>query len=384
MPLIVNVLPTLQGGGAERVAVNLANDWKSRGFRVDFALMVKRGEFLSSVSPSIDIEDLGAARVRDVPLSLYSYFRRRKPDITLVHMWPLTSVAVLAWHLAGRPGKLFLCEHVGLIHHVERDLSTPLGIAKLVLRLSHRFASGIVTVSKGAAVDLAQLAGLSVDKIRVIHNPVVSPALEPRPETTSSQQLRHLWRGSFKYHLISVGALKRQKNHQLLLEAFANVCERLDAGLVILGEGSERNSLEALIASLGITERVWLAGFHPDPTPWLLAADLFVLSSDFEGFANVVAEALASGTPVVSTACPHGPADILQNGRHGLLVPVGDRVTLATGIREALNRSWDSAALQQRALDFSVPKQSEKYLKFFGLGTFLDPVVEKHGRQHEG
>lgn len=384
MTILCNILPSLQGGGAERVAVNLANDWKSRGFRVDFALMEKRGEFLSSVSAGIRVHDLNAARVRDVPWRLYLYFRMRKPDVTLVHMWPLTSVAVLAWVLAGRPGKLFVCEHVGLTDHVKRDLSIPLGIAEFALRVSHHFASGVVAVSKGAAVDLSELARLSVDRIHVIHNPVVSPALEPRLRKTSSQQLRHFWGGNFRYHLITVGTLKRQKNHHLLLEVFAIVCEKLDAGLVILGDGAERSSLEALIASLGITERVRLAGFYLDPTPWLRAADLFVLSSDFEGFANVVAEALACGTPVVSTACPHGPDEILQNGKYGVLVPVGDRVALVNGIHEALNRTWDSAALQQRALDFSVPKQSENYLKFFGLDTFFDPDMQKHSRQVKG
>jgi glycosyltransferase involved in cell wall biosynthesis len=384
MPRIVNVLPSLQGGGAERVAVNLANDWKSRGFEVDFALMAKQGEFLSSVSAGIGMHDLGAARVRDVPWRLYLCFRKKKPDITLVHMWPLTSVAVLAWLLAGRPGKLFLCEHVGLTDHVQRDLSTPLGFVKFVLRLSHRLASGVVAVSKGAAVDLAQLTGVPIENIQIIHNPVVSQQLEPRPSRAESQQRYQLWGGTFKYYLITVGTLKKQKNHQLFLESFAHVCDELDAGLVILGEGSERASLEALIMKFGLNERVRLAGFHPDPTPWLRAADLFVLSSDFEGFANVVAESLACGTPVVSTACPHGPDEILQNGKHGVLVPVGDRVALANGIREALGRSWDPAALQQRALDFSIPKKSAEYLKLFGLDTFFDPVAQKQASHSKG
>lgn len=369
MPLILQVLPNLQGGGAERVAINLGNDWLNRGFDVEFALMSRTGEFLPLVSGGITIHDMRAPRIRDVFLRLYSYLRNKRPDVTLVHMWPLTSVGVFAWLLAGRPGKLFVCEHVGLTNHVERDLKISLGIVKFSLCFTHRFASGVVGVSQGAAADLAKFAALPYDKIAVIHNPIVTPTLASRPVRAAAVDLERLWGGCFKHYLVSVGTLKKQKNHKLLLEAFSDVCGELDAGLVILGEGGERVALEQQITHLGLNHRVFLSGFHPNPTPWLQAANLFVLSSDFEGFANVLAESLACGLPVLSTNCPHGPEEILSGGRYGILVPVGDRVALANGIRSGLSRPWDSKTLQHRALDFSIPKKSLEYLTLFGFPT---------------
>ena len=152
-----------------------------------------------------------------------------------------------------------------------------------------------------------------------------------------------------------------------MLRAFASVAHELDAGLVIIGEGTERKNLEKTIAILNLTQRVFLLGFKDDPTPWFRVSDLFVLSSNFEGFGNVIVEALGCGTPVVSTDCPHGPREILDHGRFGILVPVGDSVSLASGIRKAFSKTWDSVQLQNRASDFSISKQSSEYLSLFGL-----------------
>lgn len=362
------VLPSLQGGGAERVAVNLANDWLSRGYEVEIVLMELRGELLSALAPGICIHHLGVSRFRHAPQKLFAYFRDRKPEVTLVHMWPLTSVAVLAWVFAGLPGQLFLSEHTFLTNHVRQDLSTPLALVKACLRLTYRHASGVICVSQGVATDLANLARLPDASIQVIYNPVVALDMA-RPAPVESAQRDYLWGGSFSHAFISIGSLKKSKNFPLLLNAFAEVAEELDAGLVILGEGDQRSVLERQIKDLNLDRRVRLIGFEPNPDPWLRAADLFVLSSDFEGFGNVIAEALGAGTPVVSTACPHGPEEILEQGLHGILVPVGDCSALASGIRRATLHQWDSAALQRRALDFSIPNQSEAYLKFFGLIT---------------
>jgi glycosyltransferase involved in cell wall biosynthesis len=363
---ITCILPNLQGGGAERVAVNLANDWAGRGHAIQFALMEQRGQFLSALSHGISVHSLQALRFRQVPQRLIAYLRERQPDITLAHMWPLTSVAALAWRMAGSPGRLVLCEHTSLTNHVRRDLSTPLPVVKASLRFSHRLASELVAVSYGAAADLARLTGVSERAIRVIHNPVVPAQLQSRQPPDYAERKR-LWQGVFSCTIISVGILKSSKNLLQLLDAFSELAEELDAGLVILGEGAQRSVLEKRIVELGLQQRVRMPGFVVNTDPWLRAADLFVLSSEYEGFGNVVVEALAAGTPVVSTACPYGPDEILEQGRHGVLVPVGERAALAQGIRSALGHSWDAAALQRRALDFSIPRQASAYLELFGV-----------------
>jgi len=363
--VIVQILPNLAGGGAECVAINLSNSWASSGHQVEFLLMERQGEFLEKVKQNIPIHSLDCNRFRQLPLRLSLFLRERQPDVALVYMWPLTSVAVLAWRLAGKPGQLFVCEHTSLSEHVKRDLSMPLPMVQLALRLSHRCATGVVAVSTGAAKDLAQLAGLPAQRVAVIHNPVVSPDLLALHLPPDPQIRNKLWQGQFRTHLLSVGSLKSVKNYCLLLQAFAKVSGELDAGLVILGEGGLRALLEQGVHDLGLQGRVLMPGFHADPTRWYQTADLFVLSSDYEGLPTVLIEALACGTPVVSTACPHGPAEILEHGRYGELVPVGDADALADGIRRAVIRPWDREALQRRALDFSIPRQAQAYLDLF-------------------
>jgi glycosyltransferase involved in cell wall biosynthesis len=360
-------LPSLQGGGAERAAVNLANWWVINGYAVEIVLMERRGEFLNAVSPAIDIVGLDCKRFRQLPAALAAYFKRQRPDVALAFMWPLTSIAVLAWLIAGRPGKLFLSEQVGLTDHVRRDLNTPLGIVRTILKFTHRRANGLIACSRGAADDLAHLAALRPETVHAIHNPVVEANPQRIDFLHDASCREQLWQGQFRVHVVTVGTMKAQKNHRLLLQAFSQVAIQLDASLVILGEGGLRSTLEKEVQELGLQGRVVMPGFRADPTPWYQAADLFVLSSDFEGFANVVAEALACGTPVVSTDCPHGPAEILEYGRYGYLVPVGDAKALAAGICGAVCRAWDRTALQRRALDFSIPRQAQAYLDLFNL-----------------
>jgi glycosyltransferase involved in cell wall biosynthesis len=367
MSLITQVLPNLTGGGAERVAVNLGNYWASRGHDVEIVLMHPSGVFLNAVSPGVKVIDLKAERIRRAPGALQRYLLSRQPDITLAHMWPLTSAAWLAWVLARKPGKLFLCEHIGLSDHIRRDLDVKPALARAIVSLTHSRASGVIAVSLGAAADLAAFGRMPNHRVSTIHNPVADPrqAIRARESTPSDG-----FGGTgqrFRTRIVSVGTLKPQKNHSLLLKAFSLIAEELDASLVILGEGSERAPLEQQVEDLGLQDRVELPGFHQDPVPWLESADLFVLSSDYEGFANVIVEALACGTPVVSTDCSYGPAEILSKGKYGVLVPVGDAHHLADGMRQALLRRWNPQELKHRALDFAIPKQGDEYLKVFGL-----------------
>jgi len=361
---IFQLLPNLNGGGAERVAVNLANHWATLGYDSNVVLMQNRGPLSSFLLPTVSVHDLRIPRIRNLAYRLIRFFQVKRPDITLVHMWPITSVAILSWRLAGSPGKLFVCEHVGITHHVKADLALPLCIARSVLRLTHPRASGVIAVSKGAANDLARLADMRESSISVIHNPIAKLPLESRVEINTATK-QQLWRGKFSRHLLSVGTLKSQKNPLLLLDAFSRIANAIDAGLVILGDGPERLKLVRRIIELGLCNRVSLWGFNSNPMPWMNAADLFVLSSDFEGFANVLVESLSVGTPVVSTRCPYGPDEIIDHGVHGLLVPTRDSEGLSSAILEALNRHWDPELLQLRAKEFCIAKQADCYLKLF-------------------
>lgn len=356
------VLPNLRGGGAERLAIYLANHWAVQGHSVEFVLMQREGELLSLLSPAIRIVSLDAERIKWSILPLSQYLNRNQPAVVWVGMWPLTSAAVIAWLLAGRPGKIFLTDHNQLSISCIRELQISPWFLNGIMRATYPFATGITAVSKGVGEDICRLGGFDSKRVKVIYNPAATGTSVHREPL---EERERLWGRGFDHHLLTVGSFKAQKNHELLIRAFAQLPASLNAKLTILGEGDLRPVLEKLIADLGLQGRVDLPGFSVDPYPWYRTADLFVLSSDWEGFGNVIVEALECGVPVVSTDCPSGPAEILENGRYGRLAPVGDVDTLATAMLASLADTHDRDALIRRAKDFSVEKIADEYLNYF-------------------
>lgn len=355
------VLPDLRGGGAERLHVYLANDWIKRGYSVEIVLMRKRGELLSLLSPEVTLVDLGVDRIRYLTRPLRNHLRQSRSDVVLSAMWPLTSATVIAWLLSGRHGRLILSDHNQLSVSCLRELKISPLFLKTLMRATYPFATGIVAVSQGVKEDLCRLGGFRDTQIKVIYNPAAT-GISPHREVSAVGD--QLWGAGFKHHILSVGTLKVQKDHETLIRAFARLPSDLNAKLTILGEGPLRPRLENLITELGLNERVSMPGFATDPYPWFRSADLFVLSSQWEGFGNVIVEALECGVPVVSTDCPSGPAEILENGRYGKLVPVNDADALAAAMSASLAESHDREKLMNRAKAFSVRNISDEYLDY--------------------
>ena len=357
--MISILLPDLRGGGVERIRIVLAHEFARAGHEVEFVLMQARGELLEEARASFSVVDLATPRARSLPLALARYLRQRRPDALLAAMWPLTATAPLALRLSGHRCKVLVSEHAilsaqyrdwGRFHRLFLRLSTSVGYRSVDYRIG---------VSAGVAADMAALSGIRKDSFEVVYNPVPPRAV---PEEAALDIADRLWSGSRGARILTVGTMKAVKNHQLLLRAFARL-DRPDARLMFVGDGPGRNGLMALAQDLCIANQVIFAGFRPDPTPFYKTADLFVLSSDYEGFGNVIVEALACGTPVVSTDCPSGPAEILVNGKYGRLVPVGDAEKLAKGIEEALQASHDTDALISRAAEVSPSIAAQSYLK---------------------
>lgn len=356
------LIPDLRGGGAERVMIDLAREFARAGYKVEFVLMQATGDFLTEAQRDFAVFDLATPRARNVALALAHYLRQRRPDALIVAMWPLTVIAPLAARIAGFRGKVLVSEHGMLSHQY-----TPWGaLHRLMLRLStslgYRLASARVGVSQGTCADMAALSRMAPNCFTPIHNPVC-PAVWPAPDDLTAAHA--LW-GTDGPRILTVGNLKPVKNHPLLLRAFAKM-ERTDARLMLLGQGRNESALWALASDLGIVDRVIFAGFHPNPAHFYSTADLFVLSSDHEGFGNVLVEALSFGLPVVSTDCPSGPAEILQGGRFGRLVPIGDASALARAMNTALAAPVDREALISRAADFAPEIAARKYLDVLGL-----------------
>lgn len=360
--LISIILPNLRGGGVERLHILLADEFIRRGYEVDFVLFRAEGELLSEVPISARVVDLQAKRLRTVFWPLVRYLRRSCPAATLASMWPVTGLAALANAVSGVNSRVIVSEHNALSQTPayrgwSRRLHRTFG------KSIYGLCDGVVSVSEGVRQDVIAGTGLAGDQISVIYNPVRQVM---RSASLADPDIVAWWRGG-SAKLIAIGSFKPQKDFSNLLQAFARVLQTNDARLLILGEGPLRDELEALIVALGLSDRVQMPGFVSDPYPYLAQADLFVLSSAWEGLGNVILEALVCGTPVVSTDCPSGPAEILENGRYGHLVPVGDAEALAHTITKALTASHDRDLLRRRGSEFSVERAAEQYL------ALLDP-----------
>jgi glycosyltransferase involved in cell wall biosynthesis len=361
--MISIVLPDLRGGGAERVMLDLAREFSRLGHTVEFALMQRVGEFLPEAEREFRVFDLSVSRTRLLPLPISRYIRARNPESVISNMWPLTSASVLGRALSLRRCKLLLVEHNtlsqqysswGKVHRLQMALS---------MAATYRFADNVAAVSRGSAIDTARLARLSVDDVSVLHNPIPR---RPMPDPEARAMADRLWVAPPGRRILTVGSLKDQKNHRLLFRAFADLGHP-EAKLMVVGQGENERPLRALASQLGISNQVIFAGFHPDPSPFYSTADLFALSSDYEGFGNVIVEALSFGLPVVSTECPSGPEEILQNGRFGRLVPVGDAQALTNALKAALLSPIDSAAQKARAADFVPAIAARRYLDILGI-----------------
>lgn len=356
-PMSISVLlPDLRPGGAERMHVQLAEQWLKPGYRVEFVLLRKIGELLASLPSGATVTALDADRMRDALRPLVRYLRKVQPDVLLAAMWPLSVLAPFAARAAGYCGRVVVSEHSPLsLAYADRGYAHRLAM-RGSMRMAYPLADACIAVSAGVADDLSTLSGLPRSRFEVIQNPAARCAgveFLPRPVVLE---------GVAVPLILAVGTLKKVKRHDLLIDAFSRMPAELGATLCILGEGQERETLERQVAARGLSGRVLLPGYAADTAPWYAHADLFVLSSDYEGFGNVIVEAMEYGLPIVSTDCPAGPAEILCGGEYGRLVPVGNAAALAQAMIAALDEPCDREALKARARVFSVDRIAERYL----------------------
>ncbi len=385
---IAFLLDNLRGGGAERVVLSLAAGFAARDYAVDLLVCELRGELRGRLPAGVNVVQLtarssltgfcaalaggGAARpllgfavrARKLPGNLAflravaDYLRTRRPDVLFSALPKANVLAVLARRLAGDTGtRVFVGVHNALSERAARGRASGRGQLRNMLpllRACYAAADGVIAVSRGVAEDTVALLDLPPARLRVIYNPVsVDAATGAAPD--------HPWFAAPGPPVVlAIGRLVPQKNFHLLLRAIALVRERREVRLMILGgddadpaQAACRISLEELAAALHMADALAMPGFRPNTQDYLGAADLFVLSSNYEGFGLVLVEALLAGCPVVSTDCPGGPAEILEGGRYGRLVPVNDAEALAAAIVEALGEEPDRAALRARAADFA-------------------------------
>jgi glycosyltransferase involved in cell wall biosynthesis len=356
-------MPSFRGGGAERVMTTLALALADRGIGVDLVVAQGDGPNAPVATEGIRVFDLKAPRVLRAATGLVRYLRRETPDTLLSALPHANVVAVWARFLAGTRTRTVLSEHTTASLSASNAALLRARALPFFMRMTYPRADGIVAVSEGVADDLASLVGIDRSRITRIYNPVVTPQLA----ILAAKPLSHHWFAPAQHPVVlGVGRLTAAKGFETLIRAFATVRRHRPVRLVILGEGSERRNLLTLAMQLGVEEDVSLPGFVDNPYQYMRRAAVFVLSSRWEGFGNALVEAMACGTPVVSTDCPHGPREILEGGRHGTLAAVGDHAALARAIVARLDNPGNSTAIQ-RAGSFGIEGAIDDYRAVLAL-----------------
>jgi glycosyltransferase involved in cell wall biosynthesis len=391
------LLDNLTGGGAEKVILNLASGFTKLGHPVDILVCKMEGVLCNSIPAGVNLVPLKASSpnlgflcaIRADPAgfrAIAGMFPKRKPfgfipsiaahlkanrPAVLVSALPKSNInAVLAKYYSGVSTRVVVGAHINMSTQDAECYSS--GKSKLrymrpLMQRCYRRADAVVAVSKGVAEDIAKYLSLDQDNVTTIYNPIDTKQIE----ALSYESLNHPWFDAGTVPLIlGMGRFVAQKDFPFLLRAFAKLRENRQARLVLMGgdessaeQREHKQELSRLAIQLGVQEDFDMPGFKVNPYPFLRKASVFVLSSRYEGFGNVLVEALLCGCPVVSTNCPSGPAEILADGKYGMLVPVGDGSRLADAICGMLDNPQDKAVLRARGEEYSIENAVERYRK---------------------
>lgn len=361
---IIFFLAHLDSGGAERMMVNLANAMFAKGYMVEIVLVQKRGPLISKVNNSIKIVDLGCRRMLTAMPAVVRYLRNEKPE-RLISTLSYTDITILmARKLAKTRTKIVVRLAVALSKSFVQKL-TNIRITKRLAPFIYPWADEFIAVAKGVEEDFRKVIPVQKSrKIHVIYNPVINDALY----TQAAQPVDHPWLQNKKHTVIlCVGRLWKQKDFPTMIRAMQQIAQKnKNARLLILGEGPERKNLEQLISQLNLEDYVAMPGYVSNPYAYMSKADIFVLCSLYEGLPNALIEAMACGCHLVSTDCESGPAEILDFGKYGYLIPVGDSLALAQAVEETIHgktKQIEKSWLEQ----FSVDHVTDKYLEVLGI-----------------
>jgi len=371
-PRIAFYIPSFERGGVERLIINISDKLIERGASVD-VLVYRYGSFIEQLPEGVDVRDIStresidrigkalfpiqiASGIMSIP-GYVSYLRAYNPDL-------LISLQVSPFALVG----VALSRTDPMI--VIRESNTPsvatatsdilLGkLSPYAKRFTYARADRVVTVSEGAKEDVIDWLGLDPDQVITVYNPTNND----RIKSLAEEPIDHPWYGGNDPVVTSVGRFYNQKDFETLLKAFAIVREHVSARLVIVGDGANRSRLENLTREINLDDVVDFVGYQDNPYKYMAGADLFVLSSNYEGLPNALIEALCVGTPAVATDCPSGPAEILLDGTGGWLVPVGAQQEMADAIVEALKKpdlSESKLETAREGLDRFTPERAAR------------------------
>ncbi|WP_240481031.1 glycosyltransferase [Ectothiorhodospira sp. BSL-9] len=340
--------------------------WVSLGLRVEVVTFRDGCQFYpDEMLGRVSHVHLGTRHKWASIAALWRYLRVRQPRVILSAAHIANLVSIGTCRLPGVRTRCFLS--VGNAYGTS-DKNAPGQRARKFAQIREHYpkAQGIIAVSQGVKEDLQDRVGLDNVGIRVIYNGTLTPQLLRDAESP----VNHPWLKHKTVPVVmSAGRLARQKDFPSLIRAFRGVRDQQAARLVILGEGGQRGELEALIGSLGLTEDVALPGHVDNPLSWVARSDAFVLSSLWEGIPNALIEALALGVPLVATDCPGGSAEVLGNGRHGVLVEPGSIEGLKHAMLRALGGKTPGYDPVEAGAPFRAEHAARQYLDAFGISA---------------
>ncbi len=350
--------------------LNLAEGFCERGFEVDIVAPQVKGEFQGHVPKKTRVVNLQAGRVLTSLPRLVRYLRRERPAAVLTAMEHSSVIAIWARAIARVPTAIIATVHTNLSEVVKHAPSLKVRLVPLACRCFLHRADAIVAVSEGVASDLIEHAPKCRARIKVIYNPIISSSIVSQEK----QVVDHAWfEPGQRPVILGAGRLAPQKDFATLIRAFALVRKQRPARLLILGEGEERQRLETLAVELGIGQDVSLPGYEENPHKYMSRAALFVLSSAWEGFGNVLVEALAAGAPVLATDCKDGPREILERVAQGRLVRVGDADAMAREMLALLDQKPEPASAAALRI-FTMDYVADEYVTMLRL--LLQPNFE--------
>ncbi len=361
---VLFIIPSLVGGGAERMFVHLINHFDKDKYDIFLVLFENKLDYKKDLFFPVKIVCLSKKGRWDffkLILKLRKLMCDYKPAVVISSLHYTNIVTVLASMFMKRKFRVILCEQ----NYPRKYLpEVRLGYLKRwLMKLTYRKADGIVAVSKSIKRVLQHDFNVESEKTRTIYNSISLEAIREK----SQEEIEHpFFKDKNAEVIISAGRLVEQKRFDRLLIGFSLVREKQDSVfLIILGKGELRKELESLAAKLKVSKWIDFVGFKSNPFAWISKADIFVLSSNYEGLPMVLLEAMACGTPVISTDCPSGPKEIITNGKNGILVPPADEEALARAMltllkNESLRKKLSEEGIK-RAEDFRMEKILPQY-----------------------
>lgn len=352
-------MPSFAGGGAENALARLANFWVAEGRSVRFLVNAATGPVAARVAPGVEIVDLGVDDPARAFPALLAWMGRTRPPLVATALMSANVTGALAVRLRspGTATVALIRNHISAEILGKSPLKRHLGGAPL--RWAYRKADAIGCVSSSVADDIVAYAGVDRRKVFVTYNPLPERDGAAPPEP---------WAGLARPMILTVGRLESQKDHATLLRAFAKLRATRSVTLAIVGSGSLRPEIDALIARLGIGDSVVIHDYRADIAACIAGSDLLVLSSRYEGLPNVVLEAMGAGVTVAATDAPGGSAELLENGRLGYLTAIGDVDGLAAAMAAGLDTPIAADLLRARAAEFEIGNVARRYEAVFAAG----------------